>query len=259
MFQDGFFGSNTTTGGGGGGVDEAAVTTIVNNTVTKPYIDAKDVRAATLKDTRVVGDVPPAKYARLYEAPTNYEDTTHNAIRLNGVVASSYALKSYVDTSIDTAKSSPLTWKILQGEPYTDTSFYLFKNGYVLIQDPPVVWSYFDWKNTHNYIFSCITPNARFVLPPSSDWASSGLTTVEINIYNKKAALANLEVATNTGVDMIGSIVFRPTSGTTLQQLPYVKIPPAGLVTFKYHPGGNIDDVASSFTPSWVAIGPTVA
>lgn len=141
MFSNTYFGPGNSgssgSGGGGGGLTTTDVNTIVQNTVNSDFVKNLDVRSALLKDTRTFPtDLPPAKYARLYETPSLYTDkvfacnqadtattatTATNSNQLGGIVASSYALTSAIPTAPDL---TPYTKKFVTGDASTQHTVY---------------------------------------------------------------------------------------------------------------------------------------
>lgn len=97
------------TGGGTTDLDPAAVEAIIDAHVTEAYLDAKNLSATTLKDTRTAPtELPPAKYARTYGGEPDPHDTVFQALNaqiaenasiattanaLDNIPANKYALK----------------------------------------------------------------------------------------------------------------------------------------------------------------------
>ena len=83
MYTNTYFGG-TTSGGSGGGTTGGATTqqvqSQIESTVTQSFVSGLNVSASNLKDSRTTPtELPPAKYARLYETPTNYQDKVYSA------------------------------------------------------------------------------------------------------------------------------------------------------------------------------------
>lgn len=112
MFNNEFFKDPTLVAGTGGGttdLDPAAVEAIIDAHVTEAYLDAKNLSATTLKDTRTAPtELPPAKYARTYGGEPDPHDSVFQALNaqiaenasiattanaLDNIPANKYALK----------------------------------------------------------------------------------------------------------------------------------------------------------------------
>lgn len=293
MYPRTYFSSGS--GSGGGSVDLAQVDNRINTVVNNTYVEALDPPPAAkqLRDDRIPGNLPPAKYARLAGTAENFQDTVHNtnrlagvdssqwvrkytglaetfatvqnAVELNGVPASSYALKTDIPPATDTSTKAS-KWDATTNIQDTVYNAVRLNNipasSYALVaQLPgPLSWDIDDAKTTLPFqsvsVFyatsrtgdvlnigrftppSLGTGSTGYILQDMSAFTGVNQTSAEVHFLNGRTGSTN-STRIFSGNDGTNTIVagVKYNSGTSIipNNRDYVTVPPGGMITCKLY------------------------